>query len=297
MPSPLDPRTKDNPSTYFVQDRKNQKELTRLTIQDRLMTEAMCGVLSEQVDPSSFRRVLDVGCATGGWMIEAARTYPEMSLVGIDISQRMVKHARAQAEAHQVNGRVEFRVMDTLGTLEFPAAFFDLINLRSSVSYLRTWDWPKFLTELLRVTCPGGVVRVTDVEIGSQSNSPALIQLWEMLLCAFFRAGHLFTQERTGLVGHLPRLLDQYGCEQVQTKAYVIEYRAGMAGAEAYCEDIMLGFQTGRLFIQKWGCASKDYEAVYHQALDEMRQPDFCATLNILTVWGSKPTPKSGQLQ
>ena len=33
----------------------------------------------------------------------------------------------------------------------------------------------------------------------------------------------------------------------------------------------------------------KDYEVICREALDEMRQPDFQATWNLLTVWGSKP--------
>ena len=121
-----------------------------------------------------------------------------MSLVGIDISQRMIEYARAQAKAHQVNDRVEFRVMDALCTLDFPAACFDLgINLRFGSSFVRTWDWPKVVTELLRVTCLGGIVRVTDTEI-HQSNSPVLMQLSEMFLCAFFRSGHLFLSNKKG---------------------------------------------------------------------------------------------------
>ncbi|HEX3640910.1 MAG TPA: class I SAM-dependent methyltransferase, partial [Ktedonobacteraceae bacterium] len=198
MPSPLDPRVNDNPSTYAVQDRKNKKELTRLTVQDQMITASMGGVLPEQPDPTIFHRVLDVGCGPGGWAIEAAQTYPMMSLIGIDISERMIKYARAQAEAHQVSDRVKFRVMDALRLLDFPAGYFDLVNLRFGVSYLRTWDWPKLLSELLRVTRVDGVVRVTDTEVTFQSNSPALIRLLEMLQCASFRAGHLFTDESTG---------------------------------------------------------------------------------------------------
>jgi hypothetical protein len=50
----------------------------------------------------------------------------------------------------------------------------------------------------------------------------------------------------------------------------------------------MLFFQTIRPFIQKWGCTSKDYEALYQQALIEMQQPNFLATVNLLTAWGCK---------
>jgi ubiquinone/menaquinone biosynthesis C-methylase UbiE len=286
MPTPSGPRRSEHPSTYVIQDRKNEKELTRLTIQDHLVTTAMGGVLPEQADPTVFHRVLDVGCGPGGWIIETAKTYPTMSLVGIDISQRMIKYARTQAEAHQINDRIEFHVMDALRTLEFPAASFDLVNLRFGISYLRTWDWPKILNELLRVTRPGGVVRVTDSETVQPSNSPALKRLFEMGQCALYRAGHLFTQETTGLTAHLPQLLNQQGCEQVQVKAYAIVYQAGTLEGQAHYEDLMLMFQTARPFIEKWGCAARDYGAVYRQALDEMRQSDFYATWNLFTAWG-----------
>jgi len=287
MPTPLGPRRNENRGTYVAQG--SEKELTRLTIQDRMTTIMMGGVLAEQADPTVLRRVLDVACGTGGWIIEAAQTYPEMSLVGIDINQHMIEYARAQAQAHHIHGRVEFRVMDALLILEFPAAYFDLVNLRFGFSFLRTWDWPKMLSELLRVTRPERVVRVTEAEIIPQSNSPALTELCEMSQCALYRAGHLFTQESTGVIDHLPRLLKQHGCKQVQTKAHVIEYRTGTAEGEAFCEDMLLLFQTLRPFLQKWGCTSRNYEVIYQQALNEMRQPDFLATINLLTAWGNKP--------
>ena len=136
--------------------------------------------------------------------------------------------------------------MDALCTLDFPAACFDLVNLRFGSSFVRTWDWPKVVTELLRVTRLGGIVWVTDTEAMHQSNSPVQMQLCNMFLCAFFRSGHLFEHERTGLTSQLARLLDQYGCEQVQTKAYALEYQAGTAEGEAYYKNTMLFFHTIR---------------------------------------------------
>lgn len=289
MSTPRDPQKKQYANTYIVQDRENTDELARLTIQDHLLTASMGGPLAEQADPSIFRRVLDIGCGTGGWAIEAARTYPSMSVSGIDISHRMIEYARAQAAAQQVAERVEFHVMDALLILEFPNSYFDLVNMRLGVSFLRKWEWPKMLSEMLRVVRPGGVLRITDQEIMHQSSSQAAIAINAMVLTAFFRAGHLFSEESTGLTAHLPHLLTIHGCERIQTKAHALEYRAGTPEGQAYCEDMAAAARNLRPFLRKWGSLSKDYDALYQQMLNEYQQPDFHSTWRFLTVWGHKP--------
>jgi ubiquinone/menaquinone biosynthesis C-methylase UbiE len=288
MSAPQESARNELASTYFVEDRQNKEELTRLTIQDKMLTKAMGGVLAEQSDPTVFRHVLDVACGPGGWVIDAAQTYPEMSLIGIDISSRMINYAREQAKAGQVADQVEFCVMDALRLLEFPDESFDLVNMRFSVSFMRIWDWPKMLSELQRVTRFGGVIRLTETEIIIKSNSAAYTQLNEMFLCALFRSGHLFEAETTGITAHLSSLLTRHGVKQVQTKAYAPVYRAGTPEGEAYCKNIAHAYRTLRPFLQKWGCASKEYDTIYQQALDEMQQSDFHATWNFLSAWGKK---------
>src|SRR2546427_6992082 len=154
--SPLDKNRREHPSTYFVQDRSNLDEMTRLQIQDQLLTAGMGGVLPEQADPARLQSVIDVGCGTGGWLIEVANTYPGIPrLVGVDISSKMLDSARTLAEAQGVSGRVEFYAMDALRMLEFPDNSFDLVNHRVAMSWLRKWDWPKLFREYLRV-CRSG---------------------------------------------------------------------------------------------------------------------------------------------
>lgn len=49
MPLPPEPQ-REHPSTYVVQDRSNQEELSRLQIQDHLFTASMGGALADQPD-------------------------------------------------------------------------------------------------------------------------------------------------------------------------------------------------------------------------------------------------------
>src|SRR5215471_13087723 len=123
MPTLPEP-AREQPSTYFAQDRSSQEELNRLRLFDRMLTTGMGGVLPEQPNPTGILRVLDVGCGSGGWLIELAKTTPTCTLlIGVDVSLTFIEDARAQAKAEQVSDRVEFYVMDALRMLEFPTGF------------------------------------------------------------------------------------------------------------------------------------------------------------------------------
>jgi ubiquinone/menaquinone biosynthesis C-methylase UbiE len=280
---------REHPSTYMVQDRSNQEELTRLLTQDQMLTASMGGVLSEQADPTTLRHVLDVGCGTGGWLIETARSYPSISfLIGVDVSARMMAYARTQVEAQQESQRVQFRVMDALRLLEFPSGSFDLVNQRFGASYLRTWDWPLLLQEYVRVSKPGAIIRITEFDIITKTSSPAHARLSQLGLEALYRAGHLFTPTPDGVTSQLAGLLQKSALQNVQTRAYSVEYRAGTPEGELFIADMSHLYRTVVPFLRKWTRLPKDYQTIYQQMLSEMQQPDFVATFPLLTTWGTK---------
>src|SRR6266568_7112831 len=85
-------------SVYF-NDPENVAEMARLLGQDRLITKGMGGLFSERSDLSGIHRILDAACGPGGWALEVASTYPEIEVVGFDVSQAMIDYARVQAQA------------------------------------------------------------------------------------------------------------------------------------------------------------------------------------------------------
>jgi ubiquinone/menaquinone biosynthesis C-methylase UbiE len=281
-------RRREHSGTYFVESRSNQEELTRLQIQDQMITSSMGGVLPEQPDPTIFQRVLDVGCGAGNWLIEVALAYPEVKqLVGVDVSSTMIAYARQQAQEQQVSNRVEFHVMDALLMLEFPSHSFDLVNLRYGMSWVRTWDWPKLLREFRRITRSGGVIRITDSDFQVSRSYPALKQLNDLFLQAFYQSGHLFTPDKDGIIGQLPHLLRQYECLNVQTRAHTLEFRAGTPQGQRFYEDVRLMYRTIVPFFRKWTRLPETYEEIYQQMLDEVQRPDFLETAVLLTAWGN----------
>ena len=295
MSNPTDPR-RVHPSTYFVPDRSNQEEFSRIQFQDKLVTSIMGGVLPEQPEPITFQRVLDVGCGSGDWLIETAKTYPSISLlVGVDANERLIAYARTQAAAQQVSDRVEFHTMDALQMLEFPDNYFDLINQRFAWSFLRTWEWPHLLQEYQRVTRRGGIIRITeaDIYLDARETSPALSRIAELLLSAFYQAGHFFTQEGNGVSSQLTRLLRQYGFQDVQERPYTFAYPASVPEGQFLAENTKHLFRTVLPFLRKWTQVPDDYEAIYQQGLLETQQPNFVANWSFLTAWGKNPAKKA----
>lgn len=289
MAYPTEPQ-REHPSTYFVQDRSNLEEMDRLEIQDKMTTAEMGGVLPEQPDPTWFRRVLDVGCGTGEWLLETARTYPTIEkLFGADISGKMVDYARAKAEAQQLDKRVQFQTMDALRLLEFPDASFDLVNQRTAFSWLRTSDWTKILSEYQRVTHPGGIIRITEPHTWSGGNSPALTRLCDILLLAMHRAGHLFTASHDGMTRELSRLMTEHGIQDVQTRLHTVVYSRGTVEFHYFYEDMVRFYRVAVPFLNKWTTVPSDYQEIYQQALIEMQEPDFFTTVTLLTAWGIRP--------
>jgi ubiquinone/menaquinone biosynthesis C-methylase UbiE len=282
---------REQPGTYIVQ----KEEMTRLEIQDKMLTTGMGGALPELDDHSQLQRILDVGCGTGNWLMETARTYPTIEkLVGVDISGQTLAYARAQSENLTLDGRVEFQLMDALRMLEFPTASFDLVNQRLGASWLRSWEWRKVLWEYHRVTRPSGIIRITETNVLIESNSPALTKLNNIALEAYSHSGRLFTASSDGVTGKLVQLMTEHGIQDVQTRPYTLVCRAGTESGQSFCKDMVHIFRVALPFFQKWTHVPNDYQEICQQALEEMQAADFVATWTFLTVWGTKP--KDGKL-
>lgn len=273
-------------SAYVVADHLSAEELNRLRVQDALITASIGSVLPEQSNPNAFRRVLDVGCGPGGWLMALAKASPASDvLIGVDANRTFITAARAQAEAEQVSNQVEFHVMDALRMLEYPNDFFDLVTHRFGMSWVRSWEWRKLLQEYRRVTRRDGIVRCVEAELAT-GNSPAFTALRSLAQTAFHCAGYLFHPERSSLIPDLPPLFCACGLSDIQTHLLTLEYRANTLEGTQFAEDMRLAFRAIKPFLQKWLRVPDNYDELCREAMSEMSHPGFVATLPLFTVWG-----------
>lgn len=275
---------------------ENAAEMARLINNARMLVRHMGGLMPEQPDASPFHETLDIACGPGAWVMDMAYTYPEMRVVGVDISELMVGYARTMAhEQGLTNAR--FQVMDALRPLDFPNASFDLVNATCIAEFMPRSAWPQFLAECWRVLRPGGVLRLTEYEMGV-SNSPAHEHLVGLYLRAMFDADRTFSSDgrHLGLLMMLEPLLQRAGFRHIDHRMYAVDYSHGSPKQEEWCQDLMLKVRLTLPFVARMGISTlPQLEVLAERMAAEMNSPNFCALWVYMTAFGVKPLPESAQ--
>jgi len=257
---------------------------------DKIVTKGMGGTLAEQADLSGIKRVLDIACGPGGWALEVAREHPEIEVTGIDISEAMIRFAKALATSRGY-GNVSFLVMDATQPLQFEDASFDLVNARTLFGVLAPRDWPRLLAECKRILRPGGVIRLTEPE-APVSTSPALNALWEMAIKSFVVSNRSFSRDgrHLGITLALKPLLREAGFEHISHRGHVLDISAAAEDAEGYRVNFRYAIKLVEPFYLKLGLTTEEeYEPLYNQMLAEMLADDFSGYWMYVTVLGEKP--------
>lgn len=136
------------------------------------------GRLLEQVSFEQGMRVLDIGTGTGLAAVAAARmTGPSGRVVGVDISEDMLGHARQNAATANVS-QVEFRLEDAQH-LSFPDSSFDLVLSAAALFFIP--DMLATVNQAYRVLTPGGCLAISS--FGSGMLEP-LLGVWIARLAA-----------------------------------------------------------------------------------------------------------------
>ena len=115
-------------------------------------------VILELCHISKGMYVLDVGCGAGITPVFIAKRYG-CRVVGVDISEGMVKRSKESIKRERVTDRVEFRVADAQD-LPFDDNSFDAVITESVTAFPE--DKQKAVNEYVRVTKSGGYVGLNE---------------------------------------------------------------------------------------------------------------------------------------
>ncbi|WP_435871941.1 methyltransferase domain-containing protein [Kitasatospora griseola] len=130
------------------------------------------------------QRLLDVGCGPGTITADLAdRLGPTGRAIGVDPSAEVLAQAAALAAERGLEQRLTFEAADVY-RLPYADASFDVVHAHQVLQHLA--DPVAALREMRRVTAPGGVVAVRDVDYAAMAWYPELPELDEW--SALYRA-------------------------------------------------------------------------------------------------------------
>jgi ubiquinone/menaquinone biosynthesis C-methylase UbiE len=187
---------------------KDMDEINRLDFQHYLLRNGFRGNFAAPVTaPAS---VLDVGCGSGRWAMEVASVFPAARVIGMDLIAPAVDDAQLLGNGlDRRPANYSFVAGNVLEGLPFPDASFDFVHQRLLITAIPRDRWPAVISELVRITRPGGWVELAECGV-AEDGGPGYTGLWNswIQMCAKrgvdFAMGHSIGDLlRTGGLGHV----------------------------------------------------------------------------------------------
>ena len=142
---------------------KDLEESNRLELQHHMLKLLLRGnYLAPLRQPAS---ILDVGCGTGRWGAEMAQQFPQANVIGLDIQPPAASSTAVTMGKREAPDNYIFVEGDVTKGLPFADASFDFVHMRLVVLALPKTAWMPAITELKRVTRPGGWIELVDTSV------------------------------------------------------------------------------------------------------------------------------------
>ncbi len=105
-------------------------------------------------------KVLDIGTGPGHIPMLLVERLSDVTVIGIDMSEHMLRHAERRRVQSPHAARVEFRIADAKN-LPFPRETFDVVASNTILHHIA--DPRQFISEAWRVLRPGGTFLIRDL--------------------------------------------------------------------------------------------------------------------------------------
>ncbi|KAG1169456.1 hypothetical protein G6F70_008336 [Rhizopus microsporus] len=154
----------DKTSGYWLP--KGEEEQKRLTAVQRYAVVANNNIcpsgnvmpsVTETLDLEGGITILDVGCSSGAWNMASVQEYPNCIYHGCDIVDVTYKNVDVK--------QFTFSLGNVTNRLPYEDNTFDFVHMRLFVTCLRKDEWPTAISEVIRVTKPGGMIQLGEFDL------------------------------------------------------------------------------------------------------------------------------------
>ena len=143
-----------------------------------------------ELKASKPKRILDIATGTGDFALEALKISPQ-NVIGVDISEGMLKVGMEKMKAKQVDHIISLRLGDS-ENLPFDVNTFDAITVGFGVRNFENLN--KGLSEMLRVLRPGGKAVVLEFSKPRMFPIKQLFGFYSRVFIPFF--GKMFSKDK-----------------------------------------------------------------------------------------------------
>lgn len=102
---------------------------------------------------TNVKQILEIGCGSGAWAIQAAQTYLNATVTAIDLSP---------LPSRPIPENIKFQKLDITKTLPFEPTSFDIVHAR--YLFLHLSEWEAVLRRVIALLKPGGWLLLEDID-------------------------------------------------------------------------------------------------------------------------------------
>ncbi|CAB4485375.1 S-adenosyl-L-methionine-dependent methyltransferase [Rhizophagus irregularis] len=124
-------------------------------------------------------KVLDIGCGPGTWLLDLSNKYENSYFFGVDIKPIFPREIKPN--------NLEFIEADVTNGLSFRDNEFDLTHADLMGLMFTPEQWDIVLSELIRVTKPGGYIEISDRRNGFVGVGPIYRRLTDSIWASFLK--------------------------------------------------------------------------------------------------------------
>lgn len=274
-------------------------ELNRLQEQDTYVnqhtllrpatpTQPGLALLPPSFQPQPDAIILDVGCGSGGWVLEVALACPQIHVVGLDNDPKMVAFATNQMIALHVPN-AEFLLgdmMDLTASIELESV--SLLHARYIEWFVK--DYAAALKQWLCVLKQGGMLCLTESE-GPLTNSNPYNTIQRIFFETLEKTHgkSRIDEEHQGKTLFMRRWLQDLGLRDIQEVAHIVNFSAGIPERESPARSNSYGMESMKAFIVQGSQVSpEEYDQLVAEATNDLWSEKFRGIQYLLTVTGSK---------
>ncbi|KAI1784677.1 hypothetical protein LXA43DRAFT_1077285 [Ganoderma leucocontextum] len=156
--------------------RSYDRQMVDMDVWDHLWQLQLGGSITMHVFETPPARVLDIGCGTGTWILNAAREWKTSSFVGLDVVP--LHPDLLQVGCLDLAARITWVQGNFLESLPFPNEEFDYVRVTRVGRGVPEDKWDTLFEEITRVMKPGGAFEIWEEDLhfpGRRDESPHII--------------------------------------------------------------------------------------------------------------------------